>query len=104
MTLFARRIALASELIRIEVAYAAPDAQFLRSLELAEESTIADAIAESGVESECAIRAGKLAVGIWSKPATLQTRLHDGDRVEIYRPLKIDPKEARRLRASKARR
>ncbi|MGB0132446.1 RnfH family protein [Dokdonella sp.] len=95
---------MASERIRIEVAYATPDVQFLRSLELNAESTVADAIAKSGVENECEIRIEALTVGIWSKPATLHTCLRDGDRVEIYRPLKIDPMEARRLRARNSRR
>lgn len=95
---------MASDPIRIEVAYAAPDAQFLCSLEMNEGSTIADAIAESGIQNECGIRIEELTVGIWSKPATLQTGLHDGDRVEIYRPLKVDPMEARRLRARNSRR
>ena len=90
------------DLIRVEVAYVSPDAQFLRQLRMKPESTIADSIAASGVESVCGIRAEQLTVGIWSKPATMNTCLRDGDRVEIYRPLKIDPKEARRLRAKKS--
>ena len=38
------------------------------------------------------------AVGVWGRPATLVQRLHGLDRVEIYRPLKVDPKVARRAR------
>ena len=38
------------------------------------------------------------AVGVWGRPAALVQRLHDLDRVEIYRPLKVDPKVARRTR------
>ncbi|MEZ5463020.1 RnfH family protein [Dokdonella sp.] len=93
---------MASELIRVEVAYASPEAQFLRELRMKRESTIAEAIAESGVEAECGIRVDDLSVGIWSKPVSPETRLRDGDRVEIYRPLKVDPKEARRRRARKS--
>lgn len=40
-------------------------------------------------------------VGIFSKIKDTQTILNDGDRVEIYRELKVDPKEARRRRAEK---
>lgn len=87
--------------MRIEVAYASPDAQFLRGLLMEPGSDIADAIAKSGMEAACGIRIEHMTVGIWSKPATLKTPLRDGDRVELYRPLKIDPKEARRLRARK---
>lgn len=36
--------------------------------------------------------------GIWGRKAALSHKLHDGDRLEIYRPLLVDPKEARRLR------
>lgn len=90
-----------SDGIRVEVAYAAPHTQFLREVLLKPDSTIADAIAASGVEKACGIAVDGLGVGIWSKLATRQTRLKDGDRVEIYRPLKVDPKEARRRRARK---
>jgi putative ubiquitin-RnfH superfamily antitoxin RatB of RatAB toxin-antitoxin module len=41
------------------------------------------------------------ALGIWGRPCTPQTTLRPGDRVELYRPLAMDPKEARRLRASR---
>ncbi len=38
-------------------------------------------------------------VGIWSRPASLAAVLREGDRVELYRELKADPKDARRRRA-----
>ena len=40
-------------------------------------------------------------IGIFGEPVTPETRLADGDRVEVYRPLEVDPKEARRQRARK---
>jgi putative ubiquitin-RnfH superfamily antitoxin RatB of RatAB toxin-antitoxin module len=40
-------------------------------------------------------------LGIWGRPCTPQTTLRPGDRLELYRPLAMDPKEARRLRASR---
>lgn len=43
----------------------------------------------------------QLAVGIFSQKCSLDTPLKAGDRVEIYRPLTIDPKAARRLRAER---
>lgn len=89
------------ERLHIEVAYAEPGRQFLRALELPVGSVIADAITCSGIEAEFEVDAEKLAVGIWSKVATRQTVLADGDRVELYRPLKVDPKDARRARAGK---
>ena len=55
-------------------------------------STLADALAASGWPTE------GLRVGIWCKARELDTPLRDLDRVELYRPLKVDPKEARRQR------
>lgn len=89
--------------IAVEVAYAEPARQFLRALHLPSGSTVADAIAAADVERECRIDAAALEVGVWSRRATLHTRLRDGDRVELYRPLRIDPKDARRLRAQRPR-
>lgn len=89
------------EPIRIEVAYADPGRQFLRVVELHGPATVADAIVASGVEEECGIDAATLGIGIWSRPAAPTRRLVDGDRVELYRPLRIDPKDARRKRAAK---
>ena len=89
------------ECIHVEVAYAEPDRQFLRTVELRQGATAADAIRVSNVEAECVIEASELRIGIWSKAVEPGTVLNDGDRIEIYRPLKIDPKEARRKRANK---
>jgi putative ubiquitin-RnfH superfamily antitoxin RatB of RatAB toxin-antitoxin module len=89
--------------IRVEVAYVTPERQFLREVRLPTPAVLADALRVSAVESECAIDCTVMAVGIWSKPATLTTALGNGDRVEIYRPLKVDPKENRRKRAGQGR-
>jgi len=88
-----------AEEIRVEVAYATPELQFLREVRLPLPATIADALRASRVDSECAIDSAAMSVGIWSKPASLDSTVQDGDRVEIYRPLRIDPKENRRKRA-----
>lgn len=87
------------EFLRVEVAYIALDRQFLREIHLPPGSTVADALLASKVEEECAINLDALRVGIWSKAVDRSAMLADGDRVEIYRPLKIDPKDARRARA-----
>ena len=89
----------ADESVHVEVAYAEADRQFLRALTLQVPATVADAVRASSIESDLAIDIASLSVGIWSKTTTLEHILVDGDRVEIYRPLKIDPKEARRKRA-----
>ena len=90
-----------ADTIDVEVAYAERDRQFLRRLTLAAGATIADAIAASGLEGELGIDASSLATGIWSKPRPRDAPLADGDRVELYRPLLADPKEARRRRATR---
>lgn len=87
------------ESMRVEVAYAELKRQFLREVELPFGATVADALVASGVEVECALNLGDLRIGIWSKPVDRSSVVVDGDRVELYRPLKIDPKEARRKRA-----
>ena len=65
-------------------------------LTLAAGSTLADAMRASGLFE--GPPPDGLAFGIWGRRQPLSTALRDGDRVEIYRALTVDPKEARRLR------
>lgn len=88
-----------AEQIRVEIAYAEADRQFLRAFELPAGSTVADALRVSGIYGEFAINPEAITFGIWSKPVSIDTEISDGDRVELYRPLKIDPMDARRKRA-----
>lgn len=99
MTSAGRRGLSAPDRLRVEVAYAEPARQFLRALELPPGATVADAIAASDVAREYAIDTHTLVVSIWSKVVDRLALLQDGDRVELLRPLKIDPKDARRKRA-----
>ena len=89
--------------IAVEVVYALPQKQYLQRVTLEEGATIEEAIQASGL---LALREDidltKNKVGIYSRPAKLQDVVHDGDRVEIYRPLIADPKELRRKRAEKS--
>jgi putative ubiquitin-RnfH superfamily antitoxin RatB of RatAB toxin-antitoxin module len=94
-----------ASLLEIEVAYALPWRQFLRRLQLPLGSTAKEAIRRSGVLSqwpEIDLESAK--IGIFSRPATLDTVLQTGDRVEIYRPLTLAPVDARRLRAKQNKR
>jgi uncharacterized protein len=88
--------------IFVELAYAEPRRQFLKRFELPAGATVGDAIAVSGVEQAFGIDAAELGAGIWSKPAARGAALRNGDRIELYRPLKADPKESRRRRAARA--
>jgi uncharacterized protein len=86
--------------MRVEVAYAAPDRQLIKSLEISEAATIKEAILASKIIDDFPeIDLDTAKVGIFSRLASLTTLLKSGDRVEIYRPLTIDPKAARRRRA-----
>ncbi len=87
--------------IRVEVACALPGRQFLRALDLPAGSTVGEAIAAAGVTAALGEPVLALEAGIWSRPVPRNTPLRDGDRVELYRPLTVDPKEARRRRAAK---
>lgn len=90
--------------LRIEVAYLDGEHQFLVSRQVAPGTCVADALDASGVDAACGIRWRSLSVGIWSQPVQPDRLLGDGDRIEIYRPLQVDPKVARRRRADKTRR
>lgn len=90
-------------MLKIEVAYATPDRQVFYVVELGEGATVGDAVAASGALAEFPeIDLTRNRVGIHGRLVTLGTRLGDGDRVEILRPLVADPKEARRRRAARA--
>ena len=84
-------------IIHVEVAYAEPDSQEIVALELPAESTVGDAIRASFLSRRYPrMNPERDGVGIWNKVKTLDDKLREGDRVEIYRPLKADPKEVRR--------
>ncbi|WP_333496744.1 RnfH family protein [Kluyvera sp. CHPC 1.251] len=86
--------------IAVEVAYALPQKQYLQRVTLDEGATVEQAIQASGLLTlREDIDLAKNKVGIYSRPAKLDDVVHDGDRVEIYRPLIADPKELRRQRA-----
>jgi len=88
------------ELIRVEVAYAKSREQIVKSLECKRGITVGEAIKMSGIADECPeIDLAKNRVGVFGKASKLDAVLHPGDRVEIYRPLIADPKEARKKRA-----
>ncbi len=90
--------------LRVQLCHALPDEACLETLALPAGSTIAQALAASGLAVrfpalQAAIGAGDMKVGIFGKVKTPDTVLRDGDRIEVYRPLQADPKETRRRRA-----
>ena len=91
--------------IRVEVVYALPRAQTLIQLELPGSTPVGEALKRSGLlERYPEISLERALVGVWGRLVRLDAPLRDGDRVEIYRPLIADPKEARRRRATATRR
>jgi len=93
---------MADKLIDVEVAYAKPEQQEIVALKMPEGTTAEQAILASGLlNSFPEIDGADLKVGIFGSVCKLDRPLRQDDRVEIYRPLIHDPKEARRQRAAK---
>jgi putative ubiquitin-RnfH superfamily antitoxin RatB of RatAB toxin-antitoxin module len=91
-----------ADLLRIDVVFADVSRVLRKSVQVEPGATVADAVRASriaddlganGIDCSC--------VGVFGRVVAPATLLRDGDRVEIYRPLKIDPKEARRRRAKR---
>lgn len=91
-------------MIDVEVAFARPDRQEIVRLQVEEGTTAVEAVRASGIDAIFPeIDPEKDDMGIFGKVIKNPSahELRQGDRVEIYRPLKIDPKEARLNRAKK---
>jgi uncharacterized protein len=89
--------------VRIEVVYALADVQDIALVELPDGAVAGQAVAASGMLARHGLAAAQLRLGISGKKVSPESPLHDGDRVEILRPLAMDPNEARRRRARKTR-
>jgi uncharacterized protein len=96
--------------MKVAVSWAGPETQFELSVELPEGSCIADALqlaraqlTDSDIAWSSCIDWQGAAVGIFGETRDRQAPLREADRVEIYRPLLIDPKEGRRARAKRLR-
>jgi uncharacterized protein len=85
--------------MRIDVVYALAQKQERVALDLPPGSSVLDAIQASGLlQGLPQSVSGR--IGVWGRLVSAETRLRDRDRVEIYRPLIVDPKEVRRKRAT----
>ncbi|TDJ29206.1 MAG: RnfH family protein [Gammaproteobacteria bacterium] len=86
--------------MKVEVVYALPGAQTVHRISLASGATVADALrAVSEIPPFAELLLEERPVGVFGERVDVDRLLLDGDRVEIYRKLAVDPKEARRLRA-----
>lgn len=91
--------------LSIQVCYALPETQTVIALTLPSGATVRDAIDASAIaQRHPEIDPPTAKIGIFGKLATLDALLADHDRVEIYRPLIVDPKLARQRRVEKTRR
>ena len=80
--------------------YATAETQKIVQLQLPKGACVRDAVLASELHlTEPAIEVDVTPVGIYAERVQYDTLLHNGDRVEIYRPLLLDPMQARRLRA-----
>ena len=87
-------------MINVELIYALPNEQKLLKLAVEEGSTIKAVIEQSDIlEIYPELNIEEIKFGVFSRLEKSSHVVRDGDRIEIYRPLTIDPMEARRLRA-----
>ena len=93
----------AADRIEVEVVYALPERAWRVPLRLPAGSTALDAFEASGLRQRIPeLDQGEPELGVFAHPCVPERVLQAGDRVEVYRPLLIDPKDARRLRAAES--
>ena len=86
--------------MNVTLVYATSTKQFVHDVEVPSQSTVQDVIKQSNIlnmHPEISLQKNK--VGIYSEIVSLDCQVKENDRIEIYRPLTMDPMEARRLRA-----
>ena len=85
----------------VQVIFALPGVQEVVEVELEEGAPVEAALNASGIAArhpEIDLKTQR--IGVWGRPVTLATKVRDCDRIEIYRALSADPKQARRRRAA----
>ena len=86
--------------MRVELAYADPTREVLIAFEMCPGSTVGDCVERSGLfRLEPDLRSPRLGYSVFGRRVEPTDPVSNGDRIEVLRPLEIDPKEARRLRA-----
>ena len=91
--------------LQVEVVYALRDRQLLLEVTLEPGATAGQAVKRSGILQRCPeIDLARTTLGIFGRIVTPDVKLRNGDRVELYRPLIADPKDARRDRARRTKR
>lgn len=91
--------------LRATVIYCARERQWIVDVEVPAGSTLRDAVIASGLPAQAAeLDLAALDLGVFNRLRQPDEPVRDGDRIEVYRPLAIDPKQARRIRAEIRRR
>ncbi|WP_290651501.1 RnfH family protein [Aquisalimonas sp.] len=88
------------ELVTVQVAYGRPERQLILSVEVEPGTSAREAVRQSGIlQAFPEIDADNAVLGVYGRLVDGDHSVRASDRIEIYRPLKVDPKEARRQRA-----
>ena len=87
--------------MRIEVCYADARGATRIEVDVEEGASVSSAIEASAIATRLSLDLSDLAYAVFGRRAAADTALAEGDRVELLRPLSVDPKEARRRRAAK---
>lgn len=86
--------------MRVEVVFALAERQELLVVEVPDGSTVGETIENSRLARQFPeIDMGDLQAGVWGRPVERDHIVREGDRVELYRSLEMDPRDARRLKA-----
>lgn len=86
--------------MRVELAYAEPAREVLIGFDARDRSTVLECVEQSGLfDLVPALRGARLVFAVFGRRVEPADVPSEGDRIEVLRPLEIDPKEARRLRA-----
>ncbi len=93
-----------SSWLRVTVAYCAPGVEDVSEVKVPPGSTVREAIGAAQILARRPELKDSTDTGVWGRRCSLEQPLLDGDRVELYRPLTIDPMEGRRARAELRRR
>ena len=84
----------------MQVAWVGAGDEALVTLDVPEDASVDDAVAKAALGLEGEVRNGRLVCAIFGRRVERDVRLRDGDRVEVTRPLVVNAKTARRLRAA----
>lgn len=88
-------------MLNATIAFAEPGRELLLPVQVPAGATLRDAVLASGLLAQVpALAAAALDLGVWGHARPASQPVRDGDRIDVYRPLTVDPKQARRIRAA----